>query len=386
MDMLQYVSGNRRGLKPSGIRLFAQKAAEREGCISLTLGEPDFETPLPVKDAAKRALDENMTHYSPNSGYMSLRQAIADFEREKKGLSYRPEEIIVTAGATEALNIALGTVLEAGDEVIIPVPAFGLYASIVEMYGGRPVYVDTSSSGFQLDADALRGAISPQTKAIVLNSPNNPTGAVYTKETLDAVHEVLLELPVFVICDEVYDQLTFDDGRGTFAAFDDMRDRIIVVQSFSKPYAMTGWRAGYVMADLPLTKIMELVHQFSVVSVPSFIQPACEEALNWDASPMRVSIKQRSRYVCERLAAMGLPVTEPMGTFYLFPEIREFGMDSETFCLKLIEDEGLALTPGSCFQGEGFVRISCCYPMEVLEEGMERLTKFAARLRENGQQ
>lgn len=374
MDMTTLLKKPLQHLSGSGIREFARLAQEKEGCISLTLGEPDFNTPANIKVALKNALDDNLTHYAPNAGYDSLRKAIADFEQQK-GIFYKPEEVIVTIGATEALFTGLFSILAPGDEVIVPVPAFSLYESIITMCGGKTVRLDTRDSGFQIDLDQLQAAYSPRTKAIILNSPNNPTGAVYTEETLDCLHDFLKDKPLFILCDEVYGQLAFEDYR-SFTSYEDLKDRLIVVQSFSKPYAMTGFRAGYLLADRPVVEILEKVHQYNVVSIPSFVQAACEEALSFDSADMRASYRLRTQYVCDRLEEMGLAVRPPDGGFYVFPSIADFGMSSDAFCRRLIEEEGLALTPGSCFDGEGYVRISCCYSPAVLEAGLNRLERF----------
>ena len=239
-------------VRPSGIRYFAGLVRQTPGACGLTIGEPDLNTPEEVKAAAAAALADNDTHYPPNNGYPTLLEAISRFEAEKNGLRYDPEEIIVTAGATEALFVALSGILNPGDEVIIPTPAFGLYESITRLRGGVPVFLPTEDNGFQIERAALERAVTDRTKAIVLTSPNNPTGCVYTKETLEGVHEVLRDKPVFVICDEVYRQLVYVEDYRSFSAYGDMRDRIMVAQRFSKPYAMTGWRVGYIMADRPV--------------------------------------------------------------------------------------------------------------------------------------
>ena len=336
MDMTTLLKKPLQHLSGSGIREFARLAQEKEGCISLTLGEPDFNTPANIKVALKNALDDNMTHYAPNAGYDSLRKAIADFEQQK-GIFYKPEEVIVTIGATEALFTGLFSILAPGDEVIVPVPAFSLYESIITMCGGKTVRLDTRDSGFQIDLDQLQAAYSPRTKAIILNSPNNPTGAVYTEETLDCLYDFLKDKPLFILCDEVYGQLAFEDYR-SFTSYGDLKDRLIVVQSFSKPYAMTGFRAGYLLADRPVVEILEKVHQYNVVSIPSFVQAACEEALSFDSADMRASYQHRTRYVCDRLEEMGLAVRPPDGGFYVFPSIADFGMSSDAFCRRLIEE------------------------------------------------
>ena len=368
------------GVQRSGIRVFTQLARETPGCMALTLGEPDFDTAPAIRDAVKASLDQGDTHYPENNGRPWLLEAVSDFERRRHGLDYRPEELIITAGATEGIFAALFSILNPGDEVLIPTPAFCLYEYIVEMCRGVPVKLSTERTGFQLTEEQLRAALTPRTKAIVLTSPNNPTGCVYTQETLDMLHRVLRELPVFVLCDEVYRQLCYDGPCPAFSAFSDMRDRIIVLQSFSKPYAMTGWRVGYLMADQPVVEQIQKVHQYDVVSVSSFTQRACVEALGYDNFLERETFRRRRNYVYGRLLAMGLPVRKPEGAFYLFPSIVRYGLDSAAFCTRMIREAGLALTPGSCFSAEGFVRISYCYGDHLLKEGMDRLEQFLQTL------
>ena len=368
------------GVQPSGIRVFTRMAAETPGCMALTLGEPDFDTAEPIKAAVTASLAAGDTHYPENNGRPFLRQAIAGFEAERHGLRYRPEEIIVTNGATEGIFAALFALLNPGDEVVIPTPAFCLYEYITQLCRGVPVKVETADRGFQLTEERMLAALSPRTKAVVLTSPNNPTGRVYARETLEMLHRLLKDRPVFVICDEVYRQLCYDGPCPAFSAYEDMRDRIIVVQSFSKPYAMTGWRLGYLMADSPVVEQVQKVHQYSVVSVTSFTQQACVEALAYDNSRELDTLRRRRDYVTDRLAAMGLPAERPEGAFYLFPSIAHLGLSSRDFCTRLIREGGLALTPGECFSAEGFVRISYCYGDQVLREGMDRLERFLARL------
>ena len=274
------------GVELSGIRRFTFQVRDTPGACALTIGEPDQNTPELVKEAAKAALDQNDTHYPPGNGYPYMLEAISRFERRTHGLDYSPEEIILTIGATESLFIALSTVLNPGDEVIIPTPAFSLYESITQLCRGVPVFLPTEHNRFQIDPAALEAAVTPRTKAIVLTSPNNPTGCIYTRETLDAVHDVLKDKPIFVLCDDVYRTLVYTDGYHSFAEYRDMRDRIIVIQSFSKPYAMTGWRLGYCLADAPIRDRMQIFHQYSVVSAPAFVQPACAAALDYDTAPM----------------------------------------------------------------------------------------------------
>lgn len=368
------------GVERSGIRVFTQLARQTPGCMTLTLGEPDFDTAPAIRAAAKAALDQGDTHYPENNGRPWLKEAIADFEARRSGLSYRPEEVIVTVGATEGIFAALFAILNPGDEVIIPTPAFGLYEYIVQMCRGVPVKVPTERTGFQLTEEALRSALTPRTKAVILTSPNNPTGRVYSQATLEGLRQVLRDKPVFVLCDEVYRQLCYDGPCPAFSAFPELRDRIIVLQSFSKPYAMTGWRLGYLLADAPVVEQIQKVHQYSVVSVPAFTQRSCVEALQYDNSREMEIFRRRRDYVWGRLQAMGLEVEKPEGAFYLFPSIEKYGIPSGEFCTRMIREAGLALTPGSCFSAEGFVRISYCYSDDALKEGMDRLERFLKTL------
>ena len=250
----------------SGIRQFTYLVRDTPGACALTIGEPDLDTPEHIRAQAKAALDAGDTHYPPGNGYPYLLEAISRFEAQAHGLHYAPQEIIATVGATEALFVSFSTILNPGDEVIIPTPAFGLYDALVRLRGGVPVALPTEDNHFQIDPAALQAAITPKTKAIILNSPNNPTGCVYTKETLDGVHEVLRDKPIFVLCDDVYRAMVYGTEFHSFAEYQDMRDRIIVIQSFSKPYAMTGWRLGYCMADAPILDRIQVFHQFPPLS------------------------------------------------------------------------------------------------------------------------
>lgn len=366
--------------KRSAIREFNRLARETPGCISLTLGEPDFDTPLPVRDAAKVALDAGETHYIDNCGDPALRAAIADFERVRNGMDYAPDEVIVTTGATEALFTALFGILNPGDEVIVPTPAFGLYESIVGLCRGVFVPLPTMDSGFQITRDMLERAITPRTKAIVLNSPNNPTGCIYTSETLQAIHDAVAGRCIFVICDDVYRQLIYTDRYRSFAEYRDLREQLLVVQSFSKPYAMTGWRVGYLLADLPVKLELEKVHQFCVVSSASIAQRACRAALTCDPSLMREVYRRRRDFALKRLEEIGLQVRRPEGAFYLFPSIEPFGMDSAAFCTRMIREAGLAATPGFCFGSDRHIRLTYCYSDEQLTEGLNRLERFVRSL------
>jgi len=367
-------------IQVTGIRRFTFLVRATPGACGLTIGEPDQNTPDVVKEATKAALDANDTHYPPGNGYDYMLKAISDYEAEHHGLHYSPDEIILTIGATESLFAGFATVLNPGDEVIIPTPAFGLYESIVKLLRGVPVMLPTEKNRFQIDPEALKAAITDKTKAIILTSPNNPTGCIYTKETLDAIHDVLVDKPIFVFCDDVYRELVYADEYHSFSEYQDMRDRIIVIQAFSKPYAMTGWRLGYCMADAPIRDRIQIFHQHMVVSAPSFVQPGCVAALKHDVSDVRELFRKRRDYVYKRLTDMGLEVQEPEGAFYMFINIGKYGMKSEDFCLKMLEEGLVGLIPGIYFATEGYMRLSYCYSDEELKEGLDRIEKFIKTL------
>ena len=369
------------GVELSGIRQFTYLVRDTPGACALTIGEPDLNTPDVIKEAAKAALDANDTHYPPGNGYPYALEAISKFEAEAHGLHYAPSEIILTVGATEALFASFSTILNPGDEVIIPTPAFGLYEALVQLQGGVPVSLPTEHNHFQIVPEELKAAITDRTKAIILTSPNNPTGCIYDHESLTAVYAAAKEHPIFVLCDEVYRDLIYTDAFESFHQFSDLRSRIIEVQSFSKPYAMTGWRVGYLMADRPVKEQLEKIHQYNVVSISSFVQRACAAALAYDISSEREVYRRRRDYVCTRLDSMGLPYFKPQGAFYVFPSIAAFGMDSLSFCSRMVKEGKLACTPGSCFGAEGFLRISYCYSDDVLREGMDRMETFVQMLR-----
>ena len=364
----------------SGIRRFTYLVRDTPGACALTIGEPDLNTPEAVKAAAKAALDANDTHYPPGNGYPYLLEAISHFEEREHGLHYGPEEILVTVGATEALFASLHTILNPGDEVIIPTPAFGLYEALVQLCGATPVFLPTEENRFQIDPAALAAAITERTKAIILTSPNNPTGCIYTKETLAAVHECLREKPVFVLCDDVYRTLVYSGEYHSFAEFQDMRERIIIVNSFSKPYAMTGWRLGWVMADAPLRERLQVFHQYCVTSVPSFVQKACVAALESDTTEITEIFRRRRDYVYRRLTDMGLSVQEPEGAFYMFINIQRYGMDSLTFCERMLKEGLVGVIPGIYFGTEGYMRLSYCYSDADLKEGLDRIERFIKTL------
>lgn len=365
-------------MKPSGIRRFTALARATPGCRMLTIGEPDFDTPEPIRAAAAQAMAAGLTHYAPNKGTDSLRKAIADYE-SRRGMACTADNILVTVGATGALNTALTGLLNPGDEVIIPIPAFPLYESITTAAGAVPVFLDLKKSNCQIDKSALEGVISPKTRAIVLNSPNNPTGCVLSWESLNIVAELAQEHDFTILCDNVYAALS-SEPVPDLTLVPALRERVILCQSFSKPWAMTGWRLGWLAAPADLIDKFTLLQAAQIASVPTFLQKAAETALQVEVTDMAAVYRKRREYVLNRLDAMGLTYPRPEGAFYVFPEIARFGMDSEEFCIRLIEEGGLAAVPGSCFGGEGHIRLSYCYSDEELRESLDRLERFISSL------
>ena len=367
-------------LATSGIRRFNALANATPGCVKLTLGEPEFDTPAAVKDAVARALAEGQTHYPPNNGKASLLEALSAY-MGAQGLAYAPEELIVTCGATEALAATLQALLDPADEVVVPVPAFGLYETLVRAAHGRVRFLDTAADGFAINEEQLRGVVGERTKAIVITSPNNPTGCVYGAASLDAVARVAAETGIYVICDDVYNRLCYTDGYERFAArHPELRGQTVVVDSFSKPWAMTGWRIGWLAAAPALKAQIEKMHQYLISSIPTFVQDAAAVALGCDVSPMRETYRRRRDLVAGRLARMGLPLTRPEGAFYAFPDVSGLGLGSEELCERLVREAGVACVPGTCFGSEGFMRLSYCVADEQLELGLDRLEVFVSTL------
>ena len=364
---------NLNALKRSPIRVYSNLAKETPGCISLTIGEPDFDTPENIKAAAVAALEANRTHYAPNQGTEELRQAVADLEDVK------PEQVLITVGATQALFTALLGILNPGEEVIIPVPGFVLYESISAVAGAKAVPLDLSKTGFQIDKKALQALITPKTKAIILNSPNNPTGVILNEASLAAVKEAVLGKDIFVVCDNVYDRLS-QRSVPNLSRDADLKEQVILCQSFSKPWAMTGWRIGWLVCPEYVMERLLLLSAAMVASVPTFVQAAAVEALKTDPTPMAESYARRRAYVCRRLEEMGLEFPQPEGAFYVFPDIRRFGLISDEFCTRMIREAGVAAVPGSCFGTEGFIRISCCCSDADLEAGLNRMAEFCKKL------
>ncbi len=365
-------------LQRSGIRLYTNLAKSVPDCVMLTIGEPDLDTDQQIKAAALASLFQERTHYAPNQGEPALRQEIAAFET-LRGCETAPEEVLVTVGATGALFTALLGVLNPGDEVIIPTPAFPLYQSIVTVAGGKCVFLDTKKDDFQITKSALLPLISEKTKAIVLNSPNNPTGAVLKDASLAAVKDCVLGKPIFLICDNVYRGLG-DPKAPDLCRDEELKAQILQCQSFSKPWAMTGWRVGYLTGPKEVVEKLLLLGAAQIASVPTFLQDACVTALSVDTGSAREIYERRRQYAASRLRAMGLAFPEPEGAFYIFPEVAKFGISDEEFCRRMILEGGVAAVPGSCFGCPGHIRISCACADAQLEEGLARLERFISTL------
>ena len=365
-------------LQRSPIRQFTNLANQTPGCIKLTIGEPDFDTPQAIKETAIAALKDGQTHYAPNQGLPALRQAIAEHETTR-GMVCTAEQVLITAGATGALFTALLGILNPGDEVILPTPAFNLYETIITVAGAIPVRLDTTASGFQITPDALNACITPKTKAILLNSPNNPTGVVLERSSMDAVKQAILGRDIFLICDNVYDKLTAGE-RPDLSLDDDLRSQVLLCQSFSKPYAMTGWRVGYLIGPEEVMERLLLLNAAQIAAVPTFLQTACITALKTETESMAAVYARRREYACQRLSKMGLTYPQPRGAFYVFPSIAKFGLSSQEFCTRMIREAGVAAVPGSCFGVEGYVRLSFACSDEDLEEGLNRLAAFLRSL------
>ncbi len=378
--MDQYLNRRLVSNPPSGIRRIGQIAKTIPGCIALTIGEPDFDAPVSIRESIAAAIAGGDTHYPPNAGYGEWLNEIAGHLNRRFGCDYAQEEVLCTVGSTQALACALFAILNPGDEVIVFTPCFGLYKPQIEMAGGVCVEMDISADGFTITPEALFARITPRTRAILFASPNNPNGEVLSRESLCVLKEAALDYDLFLIADSVYDRIVFDEGFPTLMGDALLRDRLIYVSGLSKSHAMTGVRVGYAAADTPVMAQMRKAHSFLVVSVPGCIQRGCMGAFDADIAPMVSAYKARRDYVYDRLAKMGLDVRTPGGAFYIFPSVKKFGMTSAAFCDRLMHEGKLALIPGECFSCEGYVRISYCYESAQLEEGMNRLEAFIGRL------
>jgi len=365
-------------LKRSQIRTFTNLARQTPGCSMLTIGEPDLDTPETIKLAAMAALSNNQTHYAPNQGTAALRQAIAAYETAR-GNKTGPEQVLVTIGACQALFTALLGILNPGEEIIVPTPGFGLYETIATIAGAKTVALDVTKTNFQITEEALGACITDKTKAIILNSPCNPTGVIFNEDSLAAVKRAILGKPVFLVCDNVYNQLSYAPCPD-LSLDAELKEQTILCQSFSKPWAMTGWRIGYLVCPEYVMDRLLLLSAATITAVPTFLQEAAITALQTDPAPMREIYARRREYVTGRLTAMGLSFPEPEGAFYVFVNIAKYGLDSATFCTRMIKEGGLAAVPGGCFGADDYIRLSYCYSDAELKTGLDRLEAFVATL------
>jgi len=387
MDYDGILSENAKSLKPSGIRKFFDMLESMENGISLGVGEPDFVTQWHIRDAGVYSLEKGFTKYTGNAGLLRLRKAISAYLLRRFKLEYDPAQIVVTVGGSEGIDIALRALVNEGDEVIVPVPSFVCYGPMVTLLNGKPVYVETKvEDDFRLTADELKRAITPRTKALILPFPNNPTGAIMEKQHLEEIAEVLRGTDIIVISDEIYSELTYGQKHVSIANIPDMYERTILVNGFSKSYAMTGWRMGYVCAPTPIAKQMLKIHQYAIMCAPTTSQYAAIEAVSAgdpDIESMRMEYDRRRKFILDRLKKMGLECFEPRGAFYVFPCIKSSGMNSEEFCEKFLMAKRVAVIPGTAFGecGEGFVRMSYCNSITNISEAMDRLEAFLAEIR-----
>ena len=370
-------------IPPSGIRKFFDVVNEIEGAVSLGVGEPDFDTPWHVRDEGIYSLEKGRTFYTSNSGLKELREEICRFVKRKYDCDYTVSETLVTVGGSEAIDIAFRAMLDAGDEVIIPEPCYVSYKPCAVLAGGIPVVIDLKEENrFRLTREELLSAITERTKILLLSFPNNPTGAIMEREDLEAIAEICREKDIFVVSDEIYSELTYGkEPHVSIASLPGMKERTVVINGFSKAFAMTGWRLGYALGPENVIKQMTKIHQFAIMCAPTTSQFAAVEALrngDDDIKVMRESYDQRRKYLLNAFEDMGLPCFEPEGAFYMFPSIKRFNMSSDEFAERLLKAEKLAVVPGTAFgdSGEGFLRISYAYSIDSLKEAMGRLERF----------
>jgi aspartate/tyrosine/aromatic aminotransferase len=375
-------------IKPSGIRKFFDIVTTMEGAISLGVGEPDFETPYFIREEAIYSLEKGRTFYTSNSGLKELREEIDRYLQRKLNISYDPmTEIIVTVGGSEGIDIALRAMLDNGDEVLIPQPSYVSYEPCVILAGGKPVIIELKSDNdFKLTKEQVLEKITEKTKLLVMPFPNNPTGSIMTYEELKEIAKICIEKDIFVLSDEIYCELTYTGKHASIAQVPGMKERTIVINGFSKSYAMTGWRLGYACGPEMIIKQMTKIHQFAIMCAPTTSQYAAVLALrdgDLDVAKMRESYNQRRRYLINRFNEIGMDCFEAEGAFYVFPSIKRFGLSSEEFATRLLMEEKVAIVPGTAFGdcGEGFMRISYAYSLERLKEALDRIERFVSRLR-----
>lgn len=389
MNLENMLNNKIKDLKPSGIRRFFDMASEYKDIVSLGVGEPDFDTPWHIRHEAIKALQEGRTFYTANAGLKELREEVCIFTEGRHGVKYDSmHECVITVGGSEAVDISMRVLLNPGDEVIICDPGYVSYVPAVTMADGTPVILPLKEENqFRITPEDLEAVITPKTKAILMNFPNNPTGAVMGREDLEAVCEVLKRHDIIVVSDELYGELTYTGKpHVSVIEIDGMRDRTILIGGFSKAFAMTGWRLGYALAPAVIMEQMYKIHQFAIMSAPTLSQYAGVDALRnseEDIVEMRDSYNQRRRYLVKRFKDLGIPCFEPFGAFYIFPNISQFGLSSEEFAMRLVEEERLAVVPGTAFgdSGEGFLRISYAYSIEDLKTALDRIEHFITKLR-----
>lgn len=375
-------------IKPSGIRKFFDVVSEMPDAISLGVGEPDFDTPWHIRDEGIYSLEKGRTFYTSNAGLMDLRKEICVYLKRKYNVSYdAAKETLVTVGGSEAIDMALRAMVNPGDEVLIPQPCYVSYEPCAILAGATPVIIDLKAENeFRLTAQELRDAITDKTKILILPFPNNPTGAIMEKEDLEAIAEVILEKDIFVLSDEIYSELTYKGKHVSIASLPGMQERTILINGFSKGFAMTGWRLGYACGPANIIEQMTKIHQFAIMCAPTTSQYAAVSALrngDDDVAQMCESYNQRRRYLMHAFKEMGLPCFEPFGAFYVFPCIKEFGMTSDEFATRFLQEYKVAAVPGTAFgnSGEGFLRISYAYSLDNLKVAIGRLAEFVEKLR-----
>ncbi len=387
MDYSKILSTTVQNIQPSGIRKFFDLLNDKKDVISLTVGEPDFLTPWHIREVGIESLQRGKTYYTSNDGIMELRREICNYQNRRFKLSYNPKnEVIVTVGGSEAIDIGVRALVNPGDEVIIPIPAFVCYGPIVEMAHGIPVYIETKAEdNFKLTPDALRAAITSKTKLLILPFPNNPTGAVLTHDELEEIADVIRGTDIMILSDEIYAELTYGFKHTPIATLDGMWERTITVSGFSKAYAMTGWRLGYLCAPEPIISQMHKIHQYAIMCAPTTSQLAAIEALkngDSDIEMMASEYNRRRRYIINGLRDIGIDCFEAQGAFYVFPDIRKFGLSSDEFCQRLLDEKGVAIVPGNAFGscGEGFARISYAYSVDHINEALDAMGEFVREL------
>ncbi len=390
MDYDKYINKTIQSVKPSGIRKFFDIANEMEDVISLSVGEPDFQTPWHIREQGIKSLEKGKTWYTPNRGFAQLCQEISNYYERRCGIKYDPStQTLVTVGGSEAIDLAFRSLIDKGDEVIIPMPSFVCYEPLTIMAGGTPVVINTrNEDNFRLKAEDLEKAITPKSKLLVLPFPNNPTGAIMEREDLEAVAKVVIEHDLIVLSDEIYSELTYGGkNHVSIAKIDGMYERTVIINGFSKSYAMTGWRLGYALGPKEIIDQMTKLHQYGIMSAPTTAQYAAIEALKYgddDVRKMRDEYDMRRRLVVDSFNDMGLTCFEPLGAFYVFPCIKSTGLTSEEFCTRLIVDKHIAVVPGTAFgeSGEGFVRVSYSYSLKHLKIALERIREFLKELKD----